>query len=158
MGEDNLFTVTTEQILEQALRSREGQLVESVLKQTRSEEIPALINSITPSLCPHFLATFARYLREYPNQLKDAIPWIDQFVTMKRDEIAASPDCKAAINELNLLLKQRTQQMSLVTEVDALIRLVRMENDGKGVGYAVYEDNGQFLVEPSGKVVRSDEI
>jgi hypothetical protein len=137
----------TAQILEQALRSNDDSLIDYMLTKTQPDQIPTLITTLQfPSLVP-LIRAFTQHIQRFPESLSISIPWIEQLVLLRRNDIAASAEGRRRISDLQNVLKQRTQQMGIFVEVRALSQFVHQEKEGIGVGLPVIDTYTQTLSE-----------
>jgi hypothetical protein len=137
----------TAQILEQALRSNDDSLIDYLLTKTQPEQIPPLITTLQfQSLVP-LIRAFTLHIQRFPESLSVSIPWIEQLIARRRSDIAASPEGRRRIAELQNALRQRTQQMGIFVEVHALSQFVHQEKEGIGVGLPVVDTYTQMLSE-----------
>lgn len=136
------------ELLEQFIRSNDPEFINRMLTKFDPESIPALVKDELPSTSISvFLKALTRHIQRVPQSLKYALPWFEQLIMIRKNDIAASIDCQRKVLELQNILKQRTQQIGIFTEVYSLSTLVQMEKDGLGIGLPVVEDACQELTE-----------
>ncbi|KAH0787166.1 hypothetical protein GPJ56_008880 [Histomonas meleagridis] len=139
-------TEGSSQLLEQAIRSGDQSLMSFVLKKPQ-EEIPLLVNQMQPNLISPFLKTFTHQIQSYPNTLESALSWIDAFIDRWKDEISASAEYQRKVSDLQKVLKDRTQQIGILIEIDALSNFVAHEKEGAGIGLPINDLQAQTLSE-----------
>jgi hypothetical protein len=137
----------TAQILEQALRSNDDSLIDYMLTKTQSDQVPALISSLQLGSIVPLIRAFTQHIQRFPESLSVSIPWIEQLIRIRRNDIATSGEGRRRIAELQNVLKQRTQQMGTFVEVYALSQFVHQEREGAGVGLPVNDTFTQTLSE-----------
>ena len=134
-------------ILVQAIKSEEESLIEFLLNKSQPNMIKDLIRMIQPSMINSFIQTFANHIQKRPLSLSKALPWIEEFVDQWQNEIAASSSSQKKIAELQHVLRQRTQQIGIFIEVDALSAFVAHEKEGAGIGLPINDISAQTLLE-----------
>lgn len=135
------------ELLEQFIRSNDPEFINRMLTKFDPESIPGLVRDELPAKSISvFLKALTKHIQRVPQSLKYALPWFEQLIMIRKNDIAASIDCQRKVLELQNILKQRTQQIGIFTEVYSLSTLVQMEKDGLGIGLPV-EDACQELTE-----------
>ena len=138
----------SDEIFLQALCSNDDSLVMHVIKSTTVEkDIANRIEALPLAMIPSFFRCFTQFIQRNPEQLSLVLPWIDTMVDIRKNNIAASGECRRQIAELKLLLRQRTQQIGLFIEANSLSKLVADEKEGPGMGLPINEDDVQLLAE-----------
>ena len=134
-------------LLEQALKTCDESIIKFVLEKTSEEQINSFVEPIPFSLLPIFLRTFNKFINAEPDYLKTVIPWISSLIDCHQTSISASGECQRRIAELQMTLKQRTQQIGLFVEANSSTEFIQREREGKGVGLPITDDLAQEIVE-----------
>jgi len=139
--------MTSAQLLDQAVRSRDAELMGFVLNRTEEGDIPDLAGSLAAASLAAFLNAFTQHVVRCPDALEGALPWLEAVVRAHGSGLAASAECRHALAELQRTLRQRAQGMAMFAEAGALSDLVRRERDGTGIGLEVVDVFCQDLSE-----------
>ena len=136
------------ELLEQFIRSNDPAFIDHMLTKFDKDSIPSLIRDEMPATSISvFLKALTKHVQRVPQSLKHALPWFEHLIMIRKNDIAASIDCQRKVQELQNVLRQRTQQIGIFTEVYSLSTLVKVEKDGAGIGLPVIEDACQELTE-----------
>lgn len=135
------------QILEQAIRSNDASLMTYILERTDSADVPNQVAALQAASIVPFLRAFSQHIERFPSSLRDALPWIESLLTIRRGDISASPECRRRVAELQTALRQRTQQIGIFSEASALSNAVKREKEGPGIGLEVVDTFCQDFVE-----------
>lgn len=146
MTDEKSFTGNA-QLLHQALKSNDDLVLNSVMKITSPEMQFKLIEQLPANLLSNFFRSFSQYIDRHPNTLSAVLPWLEIAIEQKKTEITVSAELQRRITELQLVLKQRTQQIGLFIEANALSNFVHYEKEGTGIGLPILEDDVQIIDE-----------
>ena len=134
-------------VLEQGLKIFDEPRIKFVLEKIQEPEIPDYIRPLSPQLIPIFIKSFTKFINSQPDYLKICLPWIELLISLHQSSISASPECQKRLSELQLTLKQRTQQLGLFIEAAAATDFIKNEKDGKGVGFPINDEMALELTE-----------
>ena len=135
------------QVLEQAVKSGDLSLMDYLLTKTPKSIVPTIIQQMKPSLISPFLRTFTNQIQRNPKSLGASLIWLENFVDVWRNDISASAEYQRRIRDLQKILKDRTQQIGMFIEADALSYFVSRENNGQGIGLPTNDLQVQTLSE-----------
>jgi len=144
MSED---TRVSPKLLEQALKSSDDALIKFVLTKTPKESISSYVEPLQASIIPNFLKSFNQFIIKSPEFLEVVLPWIEQLVIIHQLTMSASSECQRRLSDLQLTLKQRTQQIGLFIEVSSLSEFVDQERAGKGIGLPIRDEAAQIITD-----------
>ena len=135
------------ELLEQALRSGDEQIISFILKKNTEDQIKESVSKLKAPLLVILVKSLTKYIEERADNLGLVLPWLEAAVDIRQSDLAASADCQRRLRELANILRQRTYSISLFTEAKSMSELISNEKNGPGVGLPVYEDYAQVMEE-----------
>ena len=145
-GEQNML------LFEQALRSNDDSLLDYIIQRiytqpNRQEIIENHISRLSTNLLTGFLRSFTQNIQKNPQNLEKVLPWLETLIEHQSSNISSSPECSRQLQELEITLSHRTEQLGLFLEAAAQTSLISQEKDGAGIGLEINENNAQIIKE-----------